>query len=325
MLGGVAGTFTAEALEGVGAGGRALTMLRVVPEWARLLAWPAHLQADYSPQELVASTSMGPLELLGLAIGLGGLAAAWLARRKAPEVTFALLWTGLALLPVSNVLLPTGILLAERTLFLPSIGFVLLLGAVASRVTASIPAPATGIGLGIITAALALAGVARSAGRQATWRDEATFTLHGVDDAPQSYRMQKAFGQLLFDNGRPEEGYVAYQRAIALSPPRAAWRVRNDLARRLWEFGADTLALEQLKASAASAPDQVEARHYLVLGYLTLGDYAGAARAADAALADGLAPDTFRGLRALADSAARDGAPAGSIRIRVVRPGGARP
>ena len=325
VLGDVAGTFTAEALEGIGPAGRALTMLRVAPEWARLLLWPAHLQADYSPQEIVASTAFGMREAIGLALLLGVAALAVASRRKAPAVTFALLWTGITLLPVSNVLVPTGIVLAERTLFLPSIGLALLLGALAALVLPAAGARGRAAGAALLAGALVGLGVTRSAGRHGVWRDEATFTLHGVEDAPRSYRMQKAFGQLLFDHGRPEEGYVAYQRAISLSPPQVMWRVRNDLARRLWEFGADTLALEQLKASAASAPGEVEARHYLVLGYLTLGDYVGAARAADAALADGLAPDTFRGLRALADSAARDAAPPGSIRIRVVRPGGPRP
>ena len=137
--------------------------------------------------------------------------------------------------------------------------------------------------------------------------------------------MQKAFGQLLFDHGRPDEGFVVYSRAISLAPPRHAWRVRNDLARRLWEVGADSLALEQVQASAASAPREIEARHYLVLGYLTVGDYGAAGREAKRARAEGLAPALFVNLEAVADSATRDGAPPGSVRIRVVRPDMPRP
>jgi hypothetical protein len=72
VLGGeLAANFPAEALEGLGVGGRALTMLQVVPHWARLLLWPAHLQADYSPQEIVASSGLGSAELLGLALLVG--------------------------------------------------------------------------------------------------------------------------------------------------------------------------------------------------------------------------------------------------------------
>ncbi|HEX9166834.1 MAG TPA: hypothetical protein VF862_13055, partial [Gemmatimonadales bacterium] len=240
-------------------------------------------------------------------------------------ISFALLWTGITLFPVSNLLVPTGIVLAERTLFLPSAGCALLVGALAARALPGAGRSPQAIGLAIAAAILVVAGVARSAGRHAAWKNEAVFTLQGVEDAPRSYRMQKAFGQLLFDRGRPAEGFTVYERAISLAPPAQAWRVRNDLARRLWEVGADSLALEELQASAASAPREVEARHYLVLGYLTVGDYDGAAREADAALGQGLGPELFRGLRALADSAARDHAPPGSIRVRVVRPAAPRP
>jgi tetratricopeptide (TPR) repeat protein len=138
--------------------------------------------------------------------------------------------------------------------------------------------------------------------------------------------MQRAYGQLLFDTGRPREGLTAYRNAIDLAPARDAWRVRNDLARRLWEVGAIPLAAELLRTSVATAPDQEEPRHYLVLAYLTLGAYSDAAAAADSALAKGMAPPLFQRLRALADSARRDGAPPGSIRIRVNRPAsGGRP
>jgi hypothetical protein len=324
VLGDVAGTFTAEALEGVGLGGRAATMLQVVPHWARLLAWPAHLQADYSPQELVASTGLGLAEVAGLAILLAAGSAVRLLRRRAPEISFALLWIGVGFLPVSN-LVPTGIVLAERTLFLPSLGFALLVGATAARLVPSSSLSPRALALAGAGAVLVIAGVARSAQRHRTWKDEPTFILQAVNDAPRSYRMQTAFGQLLFDHGRPDEGFVVYERALSLAPPRHAWRVRNDLARRLWEVGADSLALVQVQASATSAPSELEARHYLVLGYLTVGDYAAAGREAERARAEGLAPPLFADLEAVADSAARDGAPPGSVRIRVVRPDAPRP
>src|SRR5262249_58222502 len=53
LAGRVFGAFPAEALVGAGLGGRMLTMLQVVPKWFRLLLWPAHLQIDYSPNEIM--------------------------------------------------------------------------------------------------------------------------------------------------------------------------------------------------------------------------------------------------------------------------------
>jgi hypothetical protein len=82
-------------------------MLQVVPKWFRLLLWPAHLQIDYSPNEIVASTGMGSHELLGLAL--------WGDRRRDRRgqtaragVSFGLLWCAVSLFPVSNIV-PTSI------------------------------------------------------------------------------------------------------------------------------------------------------------------------------------------------------------------------
>ncbi len=313
LSGDLAGSFTAEALQGVTLGGRTLGMLAMVPNWARLLTWPAHLSSDYSPQEIVASTQLGLPEAIGLGVLLGAVVAVWLGRRRAPMVSFGLVWVAVALLPVSNVLIPTGIVLAERTLFLPSIGLVLAAGGLAAA------APAWGRrAMAVACGVLVAAGGLRSAERHGVWRNEETLSVRSAEDAPRSYRMQKAYGYALFESGRRERAIEAYQRAVALAPANQVWRVRNDLARRYWEEGKDQEALDQLRQSMIAAPDQEETWNYLILAYLALGAYAEAARQADTALARGASVQVFGGLRTLADSAARAGAPPGSIRIRVV-------
>src|SRR6185436_6749856 len=119
-------------------------------------------------------------EALGLLIVIGVAAAAWLARRRIPVLTFGVVWLAIGLLPVSNVLIPTGIVLAERTLFLPSIGLVIALGGLAAwllRWDAASPqpgraSPALPLALGAAGALLVIAGVVRSAERQRIWRSE---------------------------------------------------------------------------------------------------------------------------------------------------------
>jgi tetratricopeptide (TPR) repeat protein len=302
-------------------------MLQVVPHWARLLLWPAHLQADYSPQEIVASSGLGPAELLGLALLAGAGALGWLARKRAPVVSFGLAWMALALLPVTNLLAISGVVLAERTLFLPSAGFVLAVGAAAAALLERIP-PVPLLWRRAVMAAGVLAvaaGVARSAERHRVWRTNDYFAVRSSADAPRSYRMQQAYALVLFKLGYRDESFAVYRAAIALAPARHAWRVRIDLARRYWEAGENALALEQVMASRAAAPEEELPRQYQVIGYLALGRYADAARQADSALASGATPEVFTPLRALADSAARAGAPPGSIRVRVRTPASSYP
>jgi tetratricopeptide (TPR) repeat protein len=321
VLGGdVAGTFTAEALVGLGVGGRALTMLRVVPEWLRLLVWPAHLQGDYSPQEIVASTRFGALEAVGAAIVIAAVAMAVASWRRAPVVTFGLLWCAVALFPVSNVLVPTGIVLAERTLFLPSVGAVITVAALAvvAWPNADDLSPHYGRALAVLCAALVGLGVLRSARRQFDWANEPTYAIKSLRDAPNSYRVHRGFGDLLFAFDRPGEAFAAYDRALALSPPSLAWRVRNDLATQLRRIGDRAREVDELRKSLASEPTQRDTRGYLVSALLATGRYADAARECDSALVRGLNRDVFTRLKATADSAARVNAPPGSIDIRML-------
>lgn len=320
VLGGdLAGTFTAEALQGLTVGRRALTMLRVVPQWARLLMWPAHLRVDYSPQEMVASVHFGLVELLGALLLVAAAAVAWISRRRAPAVTFGLVWCAVALFPVSNVLIPTGILLAERTLFLPSMGFLLAVGGVVAvfvSADSNEKSPAWH-GLQTVCIVIVLAGVLRSAERQLVWRNEALLAVRSVQDAPRSFRTQRAYGDVLFQLGERRLALEAYERAILLAPRGSVWRVRNTLAshyRALEEWAPE---VEQLEASLREEPKQDDAWGFLVAGELALGRYADAARAADAAMKRGGSPEVFRGLRALADSADRVSAPPGSVKIRI--------
>lgn len=317
VLGDVAGTFVAEALVGVGVGQRALTLLRIAAEWTRLLVWPAHLRLDYSPQEFVASTSFGPLEALGAAVLVAGASIAWWTRVRAPLIAFGLAWMAAALLPVSNVIIPTGVFIAERTLFLASIGFALAVaGAVALLEPRFVDQRSRRAALAVL-ALVVVAGVARSVERQRVWRHDGFLAVRSVQDSPRSFRAQRAYADVLFELRQPGPAMRAYDSAIALSPPSLAWRVRNDYARQLRARGEREAEVQQLRASLAGNRDQDDTRGYLITALLALGRYEEAAREADAARARGDRNEVFAGLRALADSARRAAAPAGSVIVQI--------
>jgi hypothetical protein len=316
VLGGtVTGSFTAEALVGLGVGRRALTMLHVVPEWVRLLAWPAHLRIDYSPGEFVASEAFGPNEMFGLALvvmALGVMAIAW---RRAPVVAFGLAWMAIALVPVSNLFVPTGILIAERTLFLPSIGFVIALGGGANVVRGRASAPSYVRVAALAAGAVVLAGLLRSVARHRIWHDPATLAFAGVGDAPRSWRVQRAYAEALFDAGRPGDAIQAYTRSLEWAPQ--PWFLRNSLSRRLRLLGNDAAAVGQLRVSLRQRPGQREATAELVAALLGVGDYAEARRIADSVIVADGAPALMVGLRKVADSAMVLRAAPGTVRVGV--------
>src|SRR5262249_47274494 len=105
---------------------RVWVMLAVVPHWLRLLVWPAHLSAEYSPRQIDIPDGPGSGIVLGSAI-LGAFIAVFVALGRGTDETrgerraarLALAWLAVTLLPVSNLF--SVMLVAERTLVLPSV------------------------------------------------------------------------------------------------------------------------------------------------------------------------------------------------------------
>jgi hypothetical protein len=224
VLGEARGTFTAEGLIGQGMGGRALTMLGVVPEYLRLLFWPASLQADYSPGEIVPATSWGTAQTLGSMILL--LVGVLVVRlwKSAPVLVFGLAWIAIGIAPVHNVIVPAGIVLAERTLFLPSVGAMIVVAALLSGVAESAAGrrrATTWLLAGAMTVAISL-GAARSWSRYHVWRTQIGLWTQTVIDAPDSYRAWIALGSLMIRPEHFEMGVRFTQRGLDIYPNPAA-------------------------------------------------------------------------------------------------------
>jgi protein O-mannosyl-transferase len=207
-------------LRGQPFGIRMMTMLRVLLEWVRLFFWPAHLSADYSPRaiELVTGPSSEMLASAAILVGFTGIA--WIARRRAPVATFAFLWVVVALLIPSNLIVPTGFALAERTLFLASGG--VMLGVAASvAYLAERRGPLTGtarqLAIGTIGIVLVL-GLVRSGFRQRVWRDNNTLFAQTVEDAPASYKAHTGYAAVLIQQKRRGEALEELKLANALFP-----------------------------------------------------------------------------------------------------------
>jgi hypothetical protein len=189
-----------------------LTAVAALADVARLLVFPDHLRVEYTPLERTAvATALDGRFALGLVALLVYLALLVIAWRKGHKVAaFGLGWIGIAYLPVANLLFPSGVLIAERTLYLPSVGFALAAGSLLSLFRPRVYAGT----LALIT----VAGGARSALRVPVWRDDRTVTVSILDDSPRSYRGPARAGSMLQSARRPEQALEAYRVAIAAFP-----------------------------------------------------------------------------------------------------------
>jgi protein O-mannosyl-transferase len=202
---------------------RVLTAVGVVPEWLRLFFWPARLSADYGPPDVEIAQGVGVSQLPGFLLLIAIVAAVVVLRKRQPVMSFGIAFACLALLPSSNFLLPAGIVLAERTMFLASAGVTLFVGALALEIETQLAgsaAKARAWSLAAPVACLALLGlgIARSWTRSRVWHDNETLFRQSVLDSPRSYRSYFLLGTWDVHHDRERLGESELREGMRLFP-----------------------------------------------------------------------------------------------------------
>ena len=216
MLGTVSGEAPAPALMGLSAGQRILTSLAVWPQYFRLLVFPLDLVVDYTPAVLFPALTWGPDVILGLLMILGGAAAIILLWPRERLVALGIAWFGIAILPVTNLLIPTGVLLAERTLYLPSVGLAFVAAGVVSWAARERRTllPMLLVGAAVLCSAF----MVRTTLRNPTWMSTFTMLTTLGAEHPESFMAIRARAQSLDNVGEYEEANRYYQTALELAP-----------------------------------------------------------------------------------------------------------
>ncbi len=297
--------------------GRLSTMLPAVLVVLRLLVWPFDLSPDYHPlviERLEHPTLTGAIGLVVLAATVALAVLLWRRHRAA---ALGLLVIGVAWLPTSNLFFPTGIVLAERTLYLPTVGVALLaaLGTdalVRRRVRTAVPL--------MIAASLPLAWTTLT--RVPVWRSTRDLVIAALTAHPESYKVHQSAARVLWRLGLREEALAEYRVAdeiYGLDPyllsemasglleaghPRAALRVlvrserldaRSALAQQLLaqaylRTDSAVAGLAHARRAVALAPDKPEPARMLAASFLALGERDSALAVWPAFLARGGSP-----------------------------------
>jgi hypothetical protein len=221
-------------------------------------------------------------------------------------------------LPVSNRLVPTGVVVAERSLRLASVGAMLPVGALlaagARGLGETVRAPAAAA-----VAALVVLGGWRSAARQAVWRDNATLFERTVRDAPLSYKAHWLWGMTLARAGDNAAGRRELHIAARLfAGDGLLHRYLGELYR---EDGKCAGALPPLRRAVEMLPEDHIGPTMLADCLLRGARFSEASRIARKGLERRSTRD-LRRLAVVADSvlAARDSVPSGDAIVPAVTP-----
>lgn len=216
VLGTLLGTDAAPSLPFLRHGHRLLTAFRAWPEYVRLLFFPADLSADYSPGVILPPETLSPMVALGLFLLLVTAILASLTAVR-PRSGLPAAWFLVSILVVSNLFFPIGVVLAERTLYLPSVAVSFL----AAFLWAEL-APRGGFlgrrlaAMGATALLLLMAG--RTVLRNPDWKDTSHLWDALVRDHPESYHAQWILGLRLWRLGQLDRAAVRWQLAYRIWP-----------------------------------------------------------------------------------------------------------
>jgi len=320
VLGSIGGADAAPNLPFLRQGHRFLSALRAWPEYARLLVFPLDLVADYSPGVVLPVEHVSPMVLLGamlLAATVAlALATPWFRKAGLPAA-----WFFIAVFPVSNLLMPIGVLLAERILYLPSVGFCIAVAFAAERMNVALPERRlrTAItGAAVVLIALA----ARSFVRNPDWKSTDAVWDAIVRDHPESYRAQWVNGYRMSLTGNLELARGYFELAYRIWPDDAI--LDNNLAGVYLELHMYDEAIRILEHSREVSGLLGYTEQYLAYAYIAAGEFPKALQAtlnadrlaADPAVTLALRAQAYEGLGRFEDAA-------GTLRVLVRSPRGA--
>ena len=284
VTGTLKGEITAVALAHLGFRDRLVTFLATVPEYARLLVWPIHLRAEYSPPAVPMAGPVTATHLVGVVLIALMVAVLVHCRRRAPLMSFGLWWAAVAMGPVSSVFAAAGFVMAERVFFLPSLGFAIALAGGLSLLKAIRPLRVQ-VMANLLLGMWIVGATVRSAMRVPVWHDQDRFFAALPTDGPRDYRASLVAGRYWYTANRMGRAEQDLREALRLWPYDAG--TNESLGQLMRVSGRCGEAVPVFVQGLAVEPDRTSLRAKLLECLIALGDRATALTVAEAGIALG--------------------------------------
>jgi tetratricopeptide (TPR) repeat protein len=213
-----------------------MTAIAVLGRYFGKLIWPRTLSADYSYHQIPLFGEPGYegatwLAWASLAVIVVLLWTAFRVRRTQPLYAWGVGFFFGMILITSNLPFLLGSIMAERFLYLPSIGFCAVaalalcgLGAALARLARIPPRWQSGLA-GLLLMPVLLALTARAHARNADWQDNLSLWTSILKASPQSFKAWKGYGGAVWGENNTEQNlntaiaYAEISRSIIEHPP----------------------------------------------------------------------------------------------------------
>ncbi len=227
----------------------------------RLLVVPWPLNALYGREQIAWTPVAAFCTLLLL-----GACGAYATERHRRVGVRALTWIVVFLAPVSGLIPLTSAPIADRFLYLPSVGFCFLCGYIFEYGTGFPRARPT---LLVLSAAIVIIGAWGTVSRNRVWKDEVSLFADVTRTTPASPFGHNNYGDALMDAGRTREAYEAFLKAVRLKP---------DFTRATYNAGLAAEALDDFERAESFFRRAIELKPAWAAPYIELGELFGRRR-----------------------------------------------
>jgi tetratricopeptide (TPR) repeat protein len=227
------------------------------------LFWPTHLAVIYPMPHYIPPATF----LASLAVLIFITVAAWLMRKNAPYLLFGWLWFLGTLVPVIGLVKVGDAAMADRYMYLPSIGLFVAVAFGAQKFSSRLPPFVLPV-----AAAFVLIALACVTERQLQfWRDDETLFKHAMEVTTDNVDAIINYGVALEYVGKPMEAMAQYQRAEQIAPD--SYMACADLGNLDVYIGKLQEALEQYQRAVQINPKSRTLRDGLGSVLDTLGHF----------------------------------------------------
>ncbi|NNE08009.1 MAG: tetratricopeptide repeat protein [Gemmatimonadetes bacterium] len=253
------------------------TMLRVLGGYLRLLLLPIGLHTNDAVY--LSQSVFDPRAFFSLAAIAGFVWSALKYGGERRTVLLGLLWTATALLPFLN-LVPLLHFRAERLLYLPSIGFVIVLAAALERWIPHLPAGSAKFGRVpssvLAGGALALVLGGMTIARNPVWKDDRTLFEDTIRKSPYAPEARYMLGYDAYEKGNYSEAAQHFTESLRIDPNAIAflptpWALAN-LGYSFQKLGDSASAVRAFQRAIQIFPGMERAEFGLALALQNLGE-----------------------------------------------------
>jgi tetratricopeptide (TPR) repeat protein len=209
-----------------------MTAVKVAGYYLALMFWPATLSCDYSYNQITlfgwtVASGQDAHAWIALAVLVGLLIAAAIAWHRHRGIVFFLGLAAVTFLPTSNLLFPTGTIMAERLMYLPLVGMTaaaaLAIAAggqlVLTRLSDS-SARRMAIGLKVLAVVAIAALIGRTVARNEDWTSSVRLWSAAAQATPDSIKVQRGLALSIMDSdpsgGRVDEALEVASRGLRI-------------------------------------------------------------------------------------------------------------